>query len=158
MVIAMNYMTAEDKARIEEQLKELKGRRKGLSDRIGRARELGDLSENAEYHSAKEDQGHNERKIRDLEEKLASAVVVDPQDLPEGMAFVGATVRLRDMNSGDEDLYRLVGDLTGATDADYVEVTPNSPIGLSLLKARVGDTFRVDLPRGERRFEIVAIT
>jgi transcription elongation factor GreA len=158
MVIAMNYMTAEDKVRIEEQLKELKGRRKGLSDRIGRARELGDLSENAEYHSAKEDQGHNERKIRDLEEKLASAVVVDPQDLPEGMAFVGATVRLRDVNSGDEDLYRLVGDLTGAADVDYVEVTPNSPIGLSLLKARVGDTFKVDLPRGERRFEIVAIT
>jgi transcription elongation factor GreA len=158
MAIAMNYMTAEDKARIEEQLKELKGKRKGLSDRIGRARELGDLSENAEYHSAKEDQGHNERKIRDLEEKLASAVVVDPQDLPDGMVFVGATVRLRDVNSGDEDLYRLVGDLTGSIDVDYVEVTPNSPMGLSLLKARVGDTFRIDLPRGERRFEIVAIT
>ena len=154
----MNYMTAEDKTRLEEQLKELKGKRKGLSDRIGRARELGDLSENAEYHSAKEDQGHNERKIRDIEEKLASAVVVDPQDLPDGMVFVGATVRLRDVSSGDEDLYRLVGDLTGAIDADYIEVTPNSPIGLSLLKARVGDTFKVDLPRGERRFEIVAIT
>ncbi|MHC5007270.1 MAG: GreA/GreB family elongation factor [Planctomycetota bacterium] len=158
MVLAMNYMTAEDKTRLEEQLKELKGKRKGLSDRIGRARELGDLSENAEYHSAKEDQGHNERKIRDIEEKLASAVVVDPQDLPDGMVFVGATVRLRDVSSGDEDLYRLVGDLTGAIDADYIEVTPNSPIGLSLLKARVGDTFKVDLPRGERRFEIVAIT
>ncbi|MHC4101742.1 MAG: transcription elongation factor GreA, partial [Planctomycetota bacterium] len=53
MSVAMNYMTAEDKARLEKQLKELKGKRKGLSDRIGRARELGDLSENAEYHSAK---------------------------------------------------------------------------------------------------------
>jgi transcription elongation factor GreA len=158
MSVAMNYMTAEDKTRLEEQLKELKGKRKGLSDRIGRARELGDLSENAEYHSAKEDQGHNERKIRDIEEKLASAVVVDPQDMPDGMVFVGATVRLRDMNSGDEDLYRLVGDSTGVIDADYIEVTPNSPMGLSLLKARVGDTFRVDLPRGERRFEIVEIT
>ena len=86
----MNYMTAEDKVRLEEQLKELKGKRKGLSDRIGRARELGDLSENAEYHSAKDDQGHNERKIRDLEEKLASAVVVNPEDMPDGMVFVGA--------------------------------------------------------------------
>ena len=154
----MNYMTAQDKARIEAQLKELKGKRKGLSDRIGRARELGDLSENAEYHSAKEDQGHNERRIRDAEEKLASAVVVDPEDLPEGIVFVGATVRLRDVNSGDEDLYRIVGDSTGAIDADYVEVTPNSPMGLSLMKARIGDTIRVDLPRGERRFEIVEIT
>jgi len=154
----MNYMTAEDKVRLQEQLKEFKGKRKGLSDRIGRARELGDLSENAEYHAAKEDQGHNERKIRDIEEKLASAVVVDPQDMPDGMAFVGATVRLRDMNSGDEDLYRLVGETTEAIDVDYIEVTPNSPMGLSMLKARVGDTFKVDLPRGERRFEIVEIT
>jgi transcription elongation factor GreA len=158
MVVAMNYMTAQDKARIEEQLKELKGKRKGLSDRIGRARELGDLSENAEYHAAKEDQGHNERRIRDIEEKLASAVVVDPKDLPEGIVFVGATVRLRDVSSGDEDLYRIVGDATGAVNADYVEVTPNSPMGLSLMKARIGETIRVDLPRGERRFEIVAIT
>jgi transcription elongation factor GreA len=158
MVVAMNYMTAQDKARIEGQLKELKGKRKGLSDRIGRARELGDLSENAEYHAAKEDQGHNERRIRDIEEKLASAVVVDPKDLPEGIVFVGATVRLRDVSSGDEDLYRIVGDATGAVNADYVEVTPNSPMGLSLMKARIGETIRVDLPRGERRFEIVAIT
>jgi transcription elongation factor GreA len=154
----MNYMTAEDKARLEEQLKGLKANRKAISDRIGRARELGDLSENAEYHSAKEDQGHNERKIRDLEEKLASAVVVDDQDMPEDMVFIGATVRLRDVSSGDEDLYRLVGDSTGAMDADFIEVTPTSPMGQSLLKARVGETIRVDLPRGERRFEIVEIT
>jgi transcription elongation factor GreA len=158
MVAAMNYMTAEDKARLETHLEELKGKRKGLSDRIGRARELGDLSENAEYHSAKEDQGHNERKIHDIETKLASAVVVDPDDMPEGIVFVGATVRLRDMSSGEEDLYRIVGESTGAIDADYIEVTPNSPMGLSLLKARIGDTFRIDLPRGERRFEIVEIT
>jgi transcription elongation factor GreA len=77
MTTHMNYMTADDKARLEEQLEELKKNRKALSDRIGRARELGDLRENAEYHSAKEDQGHNERKIRDIEEKLAGAVVVD---------------------------------------------------------------------------------
>ena len=154
----MNYMTAEDKARLEEQLKELKSNRKALSDRIGRARELGDLSENAEYHSAKEDQGHNERKIRDLEEKLASAVVVDDQDMPSDMVFIGATVRLRDVSSGDEDLYRLVGDSSGAVDADFIEVTPSSPMGQSLLKARVGETIKVDLPRGERRFEILEIT
>jgi transcription elongation factor GreA len=154
----MNYMTAQDKARLEAKLEGLKAKRKSLSDRIGRARELGDLSENAEYHSAKEDQGHNELKIRELEAKLASAVVVDDQDMPEDMVFIGATVRLRDVNSGDEDLYRLVGEVSGTVDADFVEVTPNSPMGMALLKARVGDTVRVDLPRGERRFEIVEIT
>lgn len=154
----MNYMTAEDKARLEEQLAELKKARKGLSDRIGRARELGDLRENAEYHSAKEDQGHNERKIRDIEEKLAKAVVVSDADLPEGVVFIGATVRLRDTDSGDEDLYRLVGELSGSADADYIEVTPNSPMGLSLMKARVGETVSVDLPRGRKQFEIVEIS
>ncbi len=152
----MNYMTAEDKARLEKQLEEFKKLRTTLSDRIGRARELGDLKENAEYHCAKEDQGHNERKIRDIEQKLSGAVVVDDTELPEGMVFIGATVRLRDTDSGNEDLYRLVGELTD-TDADYVEVTPNSPMGMSLMKARVGETVMVDLPRGRKSFEIVEV-
>ena len=89
----MNYMSTRDKARLQEQLQELIKKRKVLSDGIGRARELGDLRENAEYHAAKDDQGHNERKIRDLEAKLASAVVVDDQDLPADMVFIGTTVR-----------------------------------------------------------------
>ena len=72
------------------------------------------------------------------------------------MVFIGATVRLRDADSGEEDLYRLVGELTD-TDADYVEVTPNSPMGMSLMKARVGETVMVDLPRGRTRFEIVEV-
>ena len=157
MTTQMNYMTADDKVRIEKQLEKLKKLRKTLSDRIGRARELGDLKENAEYHTAKDDQGHNERKIRDLEEKLASAIVIDDADLPEGMVFIGATVRLRDTDSGNESLYRLVGELSD-TDTDYTEVTPNSPMGLSLMKARVGEKVMVDLPRGRTRFEIVEIS
>ena len=72
------------------------------------------------------------------------------------MVFIGATVRLRDTDSGKENLYRLVGELSD-TDADYVEVTPNSPMGMSLMKARVGETVMVDLPRGQRRFEIVEV-
>ena len=154
----MNYMTVEDKQRLQEQLAELIKLRLVLSDRIGRARELGDLRENAEYHTAKDDQGHNERKIRDLEEKLATAVVVGDQDLPEGMVFIGATVRLRDISSGEEDLYRLVGEPTDEVGADFIEVTPNSPMGMSLLKAHVGETVRVDLPRGTKKYEIVEIT
>ncbi|MCH7798463.1 MAG: transcription elongation factor GreA [Planctomycetes bacterium] len=154
----MNYLTAQDQARLQEQLAELIKLRLVLSDRIGRARELGDLRENAEYHTAKDDQGHNERKIRDIEKKLASAVVVGDQDMPEGMVFIGATVRLRDVNSGEEDLYRLVGEPVDDPDADYIEVTPNSPMGMSLLKAHVGETVRVDLPRGAKKYEIVEIT
>lgn len=148
-------MTQEDKDRLEKQLKVLVDRRIELSDRIGRARELGDLKENAEYHAAKEDQGHDERKIRDLEEKLASAVVVDDENLPEGLVFIGSTVILRDVDSGDEDLYKLVGELTGSIDVDYIEVTPQSPMGMALFKAEIGAKIRVDLPRGEKHFEIL---
>ncbi len=155
---AMNYLTNEDMARLKQELADLKSKRKALSDRIGRARELGDLRENAEYHSAKDDQGHNERKIRELEARLSTAIVVDNELIPDGVVFIGATVRLRDVGSGREELYRLVGETTGAIDAEYIEVTPSSPMGLSLMKSRVGDTIRVDLPRGERRFEIVEVS
>jgi transcription elongation factor GreA len=154
----MNYLTADDKANLEQQLEELKKKRKVLSDRIGRARELGDLRENAEYHSAKDDQGHNERKIKDLTKRLASAVVVDDQEKPDGIAFVGATVRLRDIDSGNEHLCRLVGEASDGDIGEYIEVTPNSPMGLSLLKARIGDTVKVDLPRGEKRYQVVEIS
>ncbi len=153
----MNYMTSQEKARLEKQLQELIDRRVELSDRIGRAREHGDLKENAEYHTAKEDQGHDERKIRDLQTKLATAVVVDDTNVPAGVVFIGATVRLRDVDTGDEDLYRLVGETSGSMNADYIEVTPDSPLGMALLKAEVGSTIRADLPRGEKRFEILEI-
>ncbi len=153
----MHYLSPEDKTNLQEKLREFKKPRKTLSDRIGRARELGDLRENAEYHTAKEDQGHNERKIRDIEEKLASAVIVGDDEVPEGMVFVGATVRLRDVASGDEELYSLVGEVTSDLDDDHIQVTPNSPMGMALMKSRVGETVRVDLPRGPRKYEIVEI-
>ena len=153
----MHYLRPQDKDLLEKKLQEFKKLRKVLSDRIGRAREMGDLRENAEYHTAKDDQGHNERKIRDIEEKLASAVVVGDEELPEGMVFVGATVRLRDVSSGDEELYSLVGELTGDLDDDLIQVTPNSPMDMALMKARVGETVRVDLPRGAKQFKILEI-
>ena len=73
------------------------------------------------------------------------------------MVFVGATVRLREVESGDEMLYRLVGDASGVFDDDFIEVTPNSPMGQALMKSTVGEVVRVDLRRGPKRFEIVEI-
>lgn len=153
----MNYMTAEEKQRLEQQLRECIANRKVFSDRIGRARELGDLKENAEYHAAKEDQGMNEAKIREIEQKLAASVVTDNESLPVGMVFIGATVRLRCVETEEEDLYRLVGEATGVYHEEIVEVTPNSPMGQALMKSHVGEVVRVDLRRGEKRFEIVEI-
>ncbi|MCZ6834179.1 MAG: transcription elongation factor GreA [Planctomycetota bacterium] len=153
----MLYITKEDKLRLEKQYEECIGKQKILSDRIGRARELGDLKENAEYHAAKEDQGFNEAKIRELKEKLSIAVVADTEHLPDDIVFVGATVKLRDVDSKAEDLYKLVGDATGNFDVDYIEVTPNSPMGEALMKSKVGDVIRVNLRRGKKRFEIIEI-
>ncbi len=153
----MQYMTQDDKKRLQEMLAECTGKRKTLSDRIGRARELGDLKENAEYHAAKEEQGLNEARIRELEDKLSKAVVTSADDLPDGMVFLGSTVKLRDTDSESEELYKLVGEATGNYDVDYIEVTPNSPMGEALMKSRVGEIIGVDLRRGKRHFEIVEI-
>ncbi len=153
----MEYITSEEKTKLTDELQRRMNLRKELSERIGKARELGDLKENAEYHAAREDQGMNENRIKQLEERLSVAIVADGQDIPDDMVFLGATVKLRDTTSGDEDNYRLVGQASGRFDMDYIEVTSSSPMGEALMKARVGETVRVDLPRGEKRFEIVAI-
>ena len=73
------------------------------------------------------------------------------------MVFVGATVRLRDDDRGDDDVYRLVGQSSGRFDLEYVEVTTTSPMGVALMKSRVGESIRVDLPRGAKRFTILEI-
>lgn len=153
----MNYVTPEEKAKLEQELKERIALRRTLSERIGVARALGDLRENADYHAAKEDQGLNEAKIRQLEQRLAGAVVADKSEMPDDMVFLGATVRLRDVDSETEEVYKLVGESTGNFEAEYVEVTTNSPMGMALMKARKGEVIRVDLRRGEKKFEIIEI-
>ena len=153
----MEYITQDDKDRLEGELKERIHRRRLLSDRIGQAREMGDLKENAEYHAAREDQGMNEARINDLEEKLANVVIADTEEVPDDMVFVGTTVRLKDTATGNEECYKLVGEMTGAFVDDVMEVTPSSNLGLGLIKARVGETIRVDLPRGVKTYEILEI-
>jgi len=153
----MDFITGEEKKELEKQLRDHIASRKELTTRIATARELGDLKENAEYHAAREDQGLNEAKIRELEERLQNAQVADDADVPDDMVFLGATVILKDLEDEEEEQYRLVGNPTGDFTLDYIEVTPTSPMGMSLMKARIGETIRVDLPRGTRRYEIISI-
>ncbi len=153
----MEFLTAEERIAIEEKLAVMIARRPEISKRIAEARALGDLSENAEYHAAREDQGMNEADIRRFEERLKTASTVDIADVPEDMVFLGATVNLRDEDSGDEDLYKLVGESSGKFDMDVIEVTSQSPMGEALMKARVGEVVKVDLPRGTKRFMILEI-
>ncbi len=153
----MDFITGEEKTQIEQTLRDCIAARKELSERIATARELGDLKENAEYHAAREDQGLNEARIRELEERLRNAQVADDAEVPDDMVFIGATVLLKDVESGDEDKYRLVGNPSGDFSLDYIEVSSVSPMGVALMKARVGETIRVDLPKGTRRYEILEI-
>ena len=153
----MEFLTRADKEKLEQELRELHTRGKEIIVRIAEARALGDLKENAEYHAAREDQGMNNAKIKDIEERLANCQVSDDLDIPEDMVFVGATVKLREVDSGDEDLYKIVGTASNDFSLDYVEVTTTSPLGEALMKARVGEVVRVDLPKGATQFEILEI-
>ncbi|HEB60958.1 MAG TPA: transcription elongation factor GreA [Phycisphaeraceae bacterium] len=153
----MEFMTREDKEYLENKLKELIAKRPLISNRIAEARALGDLRENADYHAAREDQGMNEAEIRRIEERLKNSVVTDDMIKPDDVVFLGATVRMREVDSDDEDLYKLVGEATGDFTLDYFEVTPASPMGEALLKARVGEIIRVDTPKGIKKFEVLEI-
>ena len=88
-------MTEEENVRLKDELKLRVTRRSEISGRIARARELDDLRENADYHAAKDDQGHNERKIKDFEKRLAEVVVADTTHVPDDMVFLGAVVGLK---------------------------------------------------------------
>lgn len=153
----MDIITPDEKVQLEQLLSELRAHDKQLIQRIAEARAQGDLKENAEYHAAREDKALNDAKLKEVERRLATAQIAGETSVPIDMVFVGVTVRLRDVEAGDEDLYRLVGQATGRFDLEYVEVTTTSPMGMALLKARIGEVVRVDLPRGTKRFEILEI-
>ncbi|MEM9881624.1 MAG: transcription elongation factor GreA [Planctomycetota bacterium] len=153
----MEFITQEEKDRLEAKLQELIDRRPEVTARIAEARAHGDLKENAEYHAARDDQGMDEAEIRRLTERLKTAQVADDVELPDNMVFLGSVVKLKDLDSGDEDLYKLVGEASGNFDAEEIEVTVSSPLGEAMLKSSVGDTIKADLPRGTKRFEVLAL-
>ena len=154
----MDLITKGEKEQIEARLAELIANRAVLSERIAEARALGDLSENAEYHAAREQQGLDEAEIRRLEGRLAHAQVVDNAMAKEAeVVFLGSMVKIRDVETGDEDMVKLVGEFSSDPPDDYDEVTLSSPMGEALLKSRVGETIRFNAPRGVKRFEIIEL-
>ena len=153
----MDFLTPEDKARLDAQLAELIANRPVVIQRIAEARAMGDLKENAEYHAVRDEQGLQEAEIRRLTDRLKNAQVTGDVEMPDDVVFIGATVKLKDLSDDSEDLYKLMGEVTGNFDADEIEVSASSPMGEVLMKARVGETVRVDMPRGTKRFEILEI-
>ena len=155
----MELVTKQERELIQARLDGFVAHRPSLSSRIAEARAHGDLRENGEYHAAREQQGMEESEIRRLQERLANLSVID-EKMTKALTdtvFIGCTVKLREEGSGDEDLYKLVGEASPVPPADYAEVTASSPMGEALLKARVGETVRVNAPRGMKRFVIVEI-
>ncbi|MCH2141645.1 MAG: GreA/GreB family elongation factor [Phycisphaerales bacterium] len=153
----MEYITGDDQARLQAELKERLSADTVITERIARAREMGDLRENAEYHAAREEKAMNQAKMDLIKEKLANAVVADSSEIPEDLVFLGSIVKLRDVDTDEEELYKLVGESSGRFDMDYVEVTSGSNLGQSLFKAKVGEKIHVDLPIGDKTFEIIEI-
>jgi transcription elongation factor GreA len=154
----MQIVSAEEKAALEVKREELYKQQIDVQERIRRAAALGDLSENAEYHFAKEENRSIQRQLAELEAKLRNVSVVSNEDVPEDMVFLGHTVKLLDLDDDSEQLVRLVGEAQPPTsDSDVLPVSVNSPMGDALMKARVGDTVKVNAPRGTMAFKILAI-
>src|SRR6516164_8321081 len=127
-----------------------------VTKRVAAARDLGDLSENAEYHAAREDQGMLQARIDSLEGKLARAYIVDRSSLPSDAVVFGTRVRIKDLDSGEEEVYDLVG--PGEEDYDNNKILTTSPRGQSLLGKKVGDVAEIKVPRGSLRYEILEIS
>lgn len=153
----MEFITQQEKDKLKKKLETLIANRPVLAQRIKEARDQGDLKENADYHAARDDQGFEEAEIKRLETRLANAQVADDVDKPDDMVFLGSVVKLRDTDDDTEDLYKLVGEASGNFDADEIEVTASSPLGEAMMKSRIGETIKADLPRGTKHFEVLEI-
>jgi transcription elongation factor GreA len=149
------YLTAEGAAKIEVELQELKGpQRDALARRLRDAIQMGDLSENADYHKAKEDQGFLEGRIQELEQALRIATIIEATSTPKNVVAVGAQVTVQEDGS-DPEVFHLVG----AQEADprSGKISHESPIGLALMDHRVGDIVEAKTPNGVIRLKILGI-
>jgi transcription elongation factor GreA len=154
----MQIVSADEKAALEKKREELYRSQLDVQERIRKAAALGDLSENAEYHFAKEENRSIQRELAELESKLKNVSVVSTDHVPEDMVFLGHTVKLLDLDDDSEQLVRLVGEATpGGAGDEVMPVSVNSPMGEALLKARVGETVKVKAPRGTLEFKILGI-
>jgi transcription elongation factor GreA len=149
-------VTQEEKAKLQKDLQAMIDRRPVIANAIGEAREKGDLKENADYHAARDEYAFNESQIKNMEERLRAVTVVDSSSVPEDMVFLGSTVKLKDLTSGDFEMVRIVGQVGKIDmDSDVMEVSASSPLGEALMRARIGESVNVNLPKGTLKYKIV---
>tara|TARA_B100001057_G_scaffold84362_1_gene80225 strand:- start:12018 stop:12494 length:477 start_codon:yes stop_codon:yes gene_type:complete len=150
-------ITPEGQKKLRSELDQLKNiKRQEIIDAISEARAHGDLKENAEYHAAREEQGLNEARIRELEEVLSLSTIVDYKDLGvTDRVIFGSTVTIVDLESDKQNTYQIVGESEANIDANTISLT--TPIARSLLKKEVGDIVEVSTPGGVKEVEILEI-
>ncbi|HVY27152.1 MAG TPA: transcription elongation factor GreA [Polyangiaceae bacterium] len=148
-------MTPRGAQKLRDELARLKEERPKISREIGIAREHGDLKENAEYHAAKDRQGMVEAQIKDIEDKLARAEIIDPAKLSGDRVRFGATVKVTNLDTDEETSYQIVG----ADEADINQgmISVSAPLARALIGKSIGDEVIVSLPAGKRRYEIAEI-
>lgn len=154
MVDGQTYLTPEGLERLKEELRNLKQvRRKEIADKIERAKELGDLSENAEYQEAKDEQAFMEGRILELETVLNTATIVTSTGGTKQVS-IGNTVRVR--QNGDEHEYTIVG--MSEADPTHGKISNESPLGRSLIGRQAGEAFEVRVPKGTVTYKVVEIS
>jgi transcription elongation factor GreA len=149
-------MTAAGYAALEAELRRLTAvERPRIIQAISEARSHGDLSENAEYHAAKEQQGLNEARIAEIEEKLGRAEIIDLSKVSGDTVKFGATVTLLDEDTEEKRSYQIVGEMESDVKAGRISI--GSPMARALIGKRVGDSVEVATPRGARSYEIIGL-
>ena len=151
-----NIMTYEGIKALEEELEDLKvNKRKEVAQKIKEAREQGDLSENAEYDAAKEEQGHIESRIKELEALIKNVEVVEEDEIDYEAVHLGCIVKLRSEDDGEVMMLQMVGSTEVSSLSD--KISNESPIGQALMGRRAGETVTVNAPVGELKFTILEI-
>ena len=149
-------MTIRGKTKLDEELKHLKSiERPKVIQEIATARAHGDLSENAEYDAAKEKQAFIEGRIKEIEDKLARAQVVDPREIRTDKIVFGATIQLKDLDTDEIKNYSIVG--TDEADIKAGMISIESPVARQLLNKKEGDSVTVKVPKGEIDYEILSV-
>lgn len=149
-------MTKEGLDKLTAEIAELEERRPKVLLQIKEAREKGDLSENAEYHAAREDLSMLEGRIREMKDKVSRAVLVDKSKIGGNNVVFGATVKLLSLSDNEEEEYTLVGE--GENDPLNGRILTTSPMGQALLTKKVGDKVEVPAPRGTLKFKVLQIS
>jgi transcription elongation factor GreA len=155
-MVEKNPITPEGAQKLRDELQHRKStERSAITAMIAEARAHGDLSENAEYHAAKERQGMNEARIKEIEDRLSRAEIIDPAKLSGDKISFGATVKLFNTETEEEVTYRLLG--ADEADINQGSISITSPMARSLLGKEVGDEVKIRTPAGERVYEVLEV-